>query len=219
MRQALKNLPKLLVNCFRGRYLLWQISAIALTYLLVNSGFDWRYLHFIRSSKINNLLFPAVIIGAVLPIFGSLAWLFYAHIRRDSKLIRKVWTFGLAIFTAWFLSSVYKAFTGRIQPDLSNLSIDVSRNFQFGLLDNGIFWGWPSSHTAVAFAGSKALTRSFPKNGKIKIGAWAYALYIGLGVTGSVHWFSEFVAGALIGLAVGSSAADVQSERREKIEK
>jgi len=30
-----------------------------------------------------------------------------------------------------------------------------------------------------------------------------YALYIGIGVSLSIHWFSEFVAGAIIGTVIG----------------
>jgi membrane-associated phospholipid phosphatase len=43
----------------------------------------------------------------------------------------------------------------------------------------------------------------FPKNKMLKILAFIYALYIGIGVSMSIHWFSEFVAGALIGALIG----------------
>ena len=33
--------------------------------------------------------------------------------------------------------------------------------------------------------------------------AVTYALYIGIGVSMTIHWFSDFVAGALIGTIVG----------------
>jgi hypothetical protein len=36
--------------------------------------------------------------------------------------------------------------------------------------------------------------------GRLAIG---YAFYIGLGVSMTIHWFSDFVAGALIGTVVG----------------
>jgi len=31
-----------------------------------------------------------------------------------------------------------------------------------------------------------------------------YALYIGLGVSMTIHWFSDFLAGAIIGSAIGA---------------
>jgi hypothetical protein len=35
-------------------------------------------------------------------------------------------------------------------------------------------------------------------------GALLYAFYIGLGVSVTIHWFSEFVAGAIIGSVIGT---------------
>jgi hypothetical protein len=44
----------------------------------------------------------------------------------------------------------------------------------------------------------------FPKNKIIRFTALVYALYIGIGVSvTSIHWFSEFVAGAIIGSVIG----------------
>jgi membrane-associated phospholipid phosphatase len=34
--------------------------------------------------------------------------------------------------------------------------------------------------------------------------AITYALYIGLGVSMTIHWFSDFAAGAIIGSAIGA---------------
>jgi hypothetical protein len=32
----------------------------------------------------------------------------------------------------------------------------------------------------------------------------AYALYVGLGVSMTIHWFSDFAAGAIIGTVIGT---------------
>ncbi len=103
------------------------------------------------------------------------------------------------------ISSLYKAFTGRLQPELvSHLSnIDISGSFNFGFLRNGVFWGWPSSYTAVAFAMVAALLVLFPRRKSVIAAAALYALYIGLGVSVTIHWFSDFVAGAIIGTVIG----------------
>jgi F0F1-type ATP synthase assembly protein I len=34
--------------------------------------------------------------------------------------------------------------------------------------------------------------------------AIAYALYVGIGVSMTIHWFSDFVAGAIIGTMIGT---------------
>jgi membrane-associated phospholipid phosphatase len=43
----------------------------------------------------------------------------------------------------------------------------------------------------------------FPKQKWLGYVAVTYALYIGIGVSMTIHWFSDFVAGALIGAIIG----------------
>ena len=42
----------------------------------------------------------------------------------------------------------------------------------------------------------------YPKLRKLYLMALCYAFYVGLGVTVGIHWFSEFIAGALIGTTI-----------------
>lgn len=92
---------------------------------------------------------------------------------------------------------------------------DTSRAFQFGFGQGGIFWGWPSSHTTVAFATAFALISLIPRS-KWRWLALIYAFFIGLGVSVTIHWFSEFVAGALIGAAVGLAVGKTYLEKLRK---
>lgn len=108
-----------------------------------------------------------------------------------------------AVLLGSFISSVYKAFTGRVQPDRLNTLIDNSHSFNFGFLEHGIFWGWPSSHTTIAFAMAVTLAILYKKNLFIRYGSLLYALYVGVGISVSIHWFSEFFAGSLVGSAIG----------------
>ena len=39
-----------------------------------------------------------------------------------------------------------------------------------------------------------------------------YALYIGIGVSMTIHWFSDFVAGAIIGAVIGVTVGKVFKE-------
>ena len=43
----------------------------------------------------------------------------------------------------------------------------------------------------------------FPKERWLGYAAIAYALYIGVGVSMTIHWFSDFLAGAIIGSVIG----------------
>jgi membrane-associated phospholipid phosphatase len=76
--------------------------------------------------------------------------------------------------------------------------------FQFGFLRGGVFSGWPSSHTTIAFAMAVTLFQLFPKQRWLGYVAITYAFYIGLGVSMTIHWFSDFLAGAIIGMAIGT---------------
>jgi membrane-associated phospholipid phosphatase len=48
------------------------------------------------------------------------------------------------------------------------------------------------------------LFRLLPKQRWLGYLAITYALYIGLGVSITIHWFSDFLAGAIIGTAIGA---------------
>ena len=104
---------------------------------------------------------------------------------------------GLAV------SSFYKVFTGRVGPMHSAINTDLTHMFRFGILRGGAFQGWPSSHTSVAFAMSVALITLLPENKVVKYSALIYAIYIGLGVSTTIHWFSDFAAGVILGTIIG----------------
>jgi membrane-associated phospholipid phosphatase len=100
---------------------------------------------------------------------------------------------------------LYKAFTGRVHPPrfLTPAAVDISREFRFGFLRGGIFWGRPSSHTTIAFAMAVTLLTLYPENKIARYAALLYALYIGFGVSVTIHWFSDFTAGAIFGTIIG----------------
>jgi len=98
--------------------------------------------------------------------------------------------------------AAYKAITGRAHP-LRGVSTDLTHVFRFGLLRGGVFWGWPSSHTTIAFAMAVTIFMLFPKQRSLGHVAIIYALYVGIGVSMTIHWFSDFVAGAIIGTVIG----------------
>jgi membrane-associated phospholipid phosphatase len=202
-----RTLKMSLVNSFRGRRIFFHLAAVALTAVIVLSGFDWYYFSSTRVPFLQIISFPAVAVGALLPILLPLLLLFFGHVRRHRDVRLVAWALGQAALLGWLISSVYKAFTGRIPPELVK-TVDTSRQFNFGFWENGIFWGWPSSHTAVAFAMAFALISLYPRSRYLRWVALLYALYIGLGISVTIHWFSEFVAGALIGTAIGLAVGE-----------
>lgn len=203
MKKFLKTLPSNFLRSFWGKFLVWHIVAIALTYIIVTSGLDWWWFLHTRSSVLNAVSFPAILLGGLGAIILPFLLLGIGKFRKSSKITMTGWAVGQAAFLGWLISSIYKAFTGRIQPNPQNTSTNISHQFHFGFLKHGIFWGWPSSHTTVAFAIALALVTMFPENKNMKWVALIAALYVGLGVSFNIHWFSEFIAGTIIGSAIG----------------
>lgn len=194
--------------CFSGINLLWLLLAIALTYLLVTSGFDWWYYQITRSPKLNWLALAAGGAGFVIPVVVPLGMYLLGRRRANAGLINAGAAAGQAVMIAFVASAVLKAFTGRIQPVVTYYlaapsEVDNSGEFLFGFLRNGIFWGWPSSHTAVALAGTVALALVV-RNTTVRTVAWIFACFIAVGASVGFHWFSDVAAGVIVGSLIGA---------------
>lgn len=192
-----------IVRSFTKYYGVPHILAIVLTYILVTSNFDWYYFVHMRNPLLVTLFFPAIPIGGLVPIVTPILVVLLGIITRRRIITVIGWALTQAVILGSFISSVYKALTGRIQPNVHDLITDGSHQFNFGFFEHGIFWGWPSSHTTIAFAMAVTLATLFPKNRVAQVLVMLYAFYIGIGISFSIHWFSEFAAGALIGTVIG----------------
>ncbi len=202
MKLFFSTLPLNIIQCFKGRMLLWHLTAILLTLVLVASGLDWNYFLATRSTTLWSLFFPAVPIGGLLPILLPLTLLVVGIVARSPLTRFNGWAITQAEVIGGIIAAGYKALTGRAHP-VHVAGTDLTHVFKFGLLRGGVFWGWPSSHTTIAFAMAVTVFKLYPNHkclGRLAIG---YAFYIGLGVSMTIHWFSDFVAGALIGTVVG----------------
>ncbi len=204
MRHFLKTIPHILRTFYSGKLLMLQVLACMLTYVIVRSDFDWKYFVFMQTFPYASIFHLAVSGGFILPILMPFIIIGIEAARKQKMKEEYGWMILQSAFLGWAISSFYKAFTGRVQPDRHNLLVDGSHGFHFGFLQHGIFWGWPSSHTAVAFSMAFAVITT-TKRMWLKIMVFLLALYVGIGVSFSIHWFSEFIAGALIGAAIGMS--------------
>lgn len=192
------------MGCFQGRMLLWHLVAIVLTLVLIRSGFDWFYFRSTRDPLLREWMFPSAPIGALVPLALPLILIVSGFILSHARISRAGWAIGQAALLGSLISSAYKAVTGRAHPALLELGSDISQVFKFGFLRSGVFWGWPSSHTTIAFAMAAAFCALCPKPRWPGWLAMAYAGYIGLGVSVTIHWFSDFAAGAIIGSVIGT---------------
>jgi membrane-associated phospholipid phosphatase len=207
------QMPRNFIAIFSGRNLLWHAAAIALTILIVASGGDWAYYRSTRAGTLFVLARPALGLGMLMPVLWPLAILVTGLASNNRCLTTTAWALGQASLLGYLITSCYKAITGRRPPPfhghVGTLALggagltDSSHGFQFGFLKGGIFWGWPSGHTTVAFSMALCLIMLYPKNKVIVFCALVYAFYVGLAVSVTIHWFSEFAAGALIGSVIG----------------
>lgn len=196
------TLPGNLLASFRGWTIVFHFAAIGLTVGIVMSGLDWRYFLATREPTLLRWLWPAVPIGGLVPILLPLGLLAVGSVSRGTATQMVGWAIGQAEVIGGIIAAAYKAVTGRAHPTYS-AGTDLTHEFRFGLLRGGVFWGWPSSHTTIAFAMAVTVFGLFPRQRWLGCLAIAYAVYIGLGVSTTIHWFSDFIAGALVGTAVG----------------
>ncbi|MGO9380308.1 MAG: phosphatase PAP2 family protein [Dissulfurispiraceae bacterium] len=205
VRACFYNLLHNIIKCFGGYNLLWHLLAIISTYIFVASGFDWLYFESSRSSLLRSLLFPAVRLGGRLPIILPLTLFVAGKVSKNVKAMNAAFALVQSVLIGLLIAAFYKAFTGRVHPPrlITTTTVDISREFQFGFLRGGVFWGWPSSHTTIAFAMAVTLLMLYSNNKIVRYLVILYALYIGFGVSISIHWFSDFVAGAIIGTVIG----------------
>lgn len=206
-----------LFDSFRGGNLYLHIAGIALTIALVFSGFDINMYRWMETHELLlQLALSAAIIGFFLPLilpFIVYAWGWHkgnVHLATIAICILQAAALGLLV------SASYKAFTGRVAPDYLYMqhnaepyavSIDSSTNWSFGFLERGVFDGWPSGHTTIAFSMVTALVLLTPGRRKLHILLIAYAIYMAIGVGTTIHWMSDAIAAGFIGTAIGRAVA------------
>ncbi len=212
MKNTFYHFFKNLIRIFSGRNLLWHALAIVLTFIIVETGFDWKFFVYVSGVSWRTNFFPFLMLGTVLPLLVPLIFLLVSLILKNKKALKMGLAETEAVISGLFIAGLYKAFTGRIQPpehfyagvfDASKL-VDISHGFQFGFWRHGVFWGWPSSHTTLAYAMAVVFCVALPKNKIAHTIALVYAFSIGIGTAATgIHWFSEFIAGAIIGSIIG----------------
>lgn len=169
--------------------------------------------------------YGAAVIGMFLPLLLPVVLFLWGTVKPNITARRLGLVLMQATILALIVSSGYKAVTGRMppeyrvsfmQPSAHDLSSDLSNVWGFGFMERGVFDGWPSGHTTVAFAMSVAFLYALPRNKKWQLFFVVYAVYIGSGVGVTIHWISDAFAGALIGTAVGRALGTQVTSKHKK---
>jgi membrane-associated phospholipid phosphatase len=203
MKEFFSTLPRNIIGSLKGQMILWHVITIVLTFILVTAGFDWLYFRSTRNPVLRSWMFPAAPIGGLVPIILPLVLLAVGIVTKSAKTSLAARAVIQAEVIGALVAAAYKAITGRAHPS-HGVGADISHVFRFGFLRGGVFWGWPSSHTTIAFAMAITIFTLLPKQRWLGYLAITYALYIGVGVSMTIHWFSDFAAGAIIGTVIGS---------------
>lgn len=196
------------VNSFAGYNSLNHIAAIGASTALVGYDIDWRYYHwFYQHPTLQYTTFPAVILGGIAPVALPAWFHYYGYKENDRQRRYTAYALGQAAMLSIAVSSLYKAFTGRLEPEIfqHQRSLEQSKQFEFGFLNNGIFNGWPSGHATNTMALAAVMSEMYPGQTSTEVIAYVGAVYVSIGVSTNIHWLSDAFAGSLIGYAIGKT--------------
>jgi membrane-associated phospholipid phosphatase len=188
------------------------IGAVAATFVFIETGWDWEW----RTAPYHNAWVagggrPGLYIGYVLPAIAPVVAYVTGRVLQNGKLQIAGLALAQSVMLTIGIQSSLKMMTGRALPGIVT-DLDQTRDARMNDFSGEFNWfnmnpvgGWPSSHTASAFAAAAAVTEIYDHSLIFKIAAYSYAALIGFGVTLNVHWASDAVAGALIGYAIGKT--------------
>ncbi len=200
------------LNSFKGSNLYLQLAGIASTCLIVTTNTDYHVERYFNQNEFySNIARPVVFTGMFLPFIASGSLYAYAKLKNDNEVLGASFAVMQATITEFLYNSLLKAITGRPHPDWQHTkdTKSLSKTFRFGFLRGGVFWGWPSGHTAATTAVVSALMGYYPNSTWLKIAGFSLMAYTIFGVSafhrGGMHWFSDAVAAAIMSYAVGST--------------
>jgi len=205
-----------------GNNLFFHGAGILSTYLLINSGIDYKVHNFFASNGYSSIFDPAVGAGYIIPAALGGGLYFYGNFKNEEKLKAAGSAVIQAALISLTFSTVLKTFTGRPNPDpgIYNDNGESSEIFRFGFLRGGIHYGWPSGHLCTNTAIITCLTSFYNKSTPLKIAGVLYIGYLFYGVTAhdnnTMHWFSDVVSGFLMGFSIGSTVGSNFRDAWEK---
>jgi membrane-associated phospholipid phosphatase len=180
------------------------------TAALISSGFDWKWNRMAwNNSTITKLGTPFIYTGYYVPVAADAIIYAGGLIAKNSGAQITAMALTQAHMITGLLQETIKMTSGRATPGLVN-AMDQRRsnrtsNFSavFNPMDMNGLGGWPSGHTANAFAAAAVIACLYPHNYWFQVGMWTYASLTALGLSVSGHWASDCLAGMLLGIGSG----------------
>lgn len=204
-----------LAGSFTGQNLAIHAGAIASTYGIVQAGWDYDVHHyFYENPSVGKPGSPSAAVGALAPILTAGSLWAYGKSTDNPEVVVAGNAVAQAVGITFTYHELLKAITGRPAPQgvpESDME-DQSRTFRFGLMRGGLFWGWPSGHLSTNTAAVVSLSAFYPESKPISVVKYGWVGYMFYGVVshngGSMHWFSDAVAGTLMGYAIGRTVGN-----------
>ena len=147
---------------------------------------------------------PGMMMGTFFPILVP----GYMYFISDNRALNNTGAVAVqATAVAFLYNNILKAISGREHPDAELNSGERSRDFKWGFFRRGVFYGWPSGHSMTNAAMAMSIASYNRDKPLVVAGCALYAGYIAtsmvLGAKGEAHWFSDAVAGTLMGASIG----------------
>lgn len=204
--QLFEGLSKNIVDSFSGVNLIYHFSAFAVTPSLVTNGVDGRvYEHFRKTP--NDLTWPGAILASGVGALVGGVWLYK---QEDPRSVGAAYLIAQTSAITVSYVILLKTLTGRAHPTNTwHLSPQEQSEQYSGFNQLRYGYGWPSGHMSHTVAVTTALATYYPEKNWLKwfsLGASAYMLYtVSAHNSAQMHWFSDGVAGAFVGYAIGTT--------------
>jgi len=199
------------VTSYSGWNSVYHIGAMMITAVSVSTGIDAEILRL--SSRMDPAITSIIghtglMIGYAAPIIAPATM--YLISGGDSDLRSASYAVMQTVAVSFAAGNLLKAITGRTGPDPDYPDKNVlSRDFNFGFMHGGLHYGWPSGHLLVNTAMVTALAAYYPEKTWIRHMAWGYITFLSFSILihdrGGAHWFSDIVAGGLMGFTFGNT--------------
>ena len=181
------------------------------TYGIIEIGLDWKWRNTVFDNNALSNFGVVMGIGGIVPVITPVIFYISGKSLENEKAVIAATALTQSLILTMCVQTPIKMITGRRDPGLVDNSfydkIYGEANFSnvWNWFNMDGFNGWPSGHTANAFAAAATLSEIYNDKIWVKVGAYTYATLIGFGTTTSAHWASEAFAGALIGYAIGKT--------------
>jgi len=215
LTMAFHNIGWNALHTITHNYGLTMIGAVLGTWVLIKTGLDWKW----SRLAYNNAWMPNIggifnYIGYAVPPLTPIAVYLAGMAVKNEKLQITALALTQSLMLTVSIQTLSKITTARTFPGIvdgwdssvskrSGRTDDYSGEFNWFNLE--IISGWPSGHAAHAFAAAATIAQIYHDKPLLKVAGYTYAFLLGLGMSVYDHWVSDVVAGALIGLAIGTT--------------